>query len=119
MSVANWFQTRKRAFEQRTKAVASAYTVKVGSVANNLVSDRVITVTDPTANFTITLPNGTYPGQDVLISLVSNTNSKTVTVAATTGTGGDSTLDTAGQYMAVKWIDSTTGWVAVSESVAS
>jgi hypothetical protein len=119
MSAGNFLNTEKRAYDQYTKIVAAAYTVKTGRVTDNFVFDRVVDVVDPAANFTITLPDGSYPGQNLIIRLSSNSDSKTVTVAAATGSGGDSTMATAGMYMLLAWIDSTTGWVAVKESVTS
>ncbi len=119
MSAGNFFNTEKRASEQYTKTVNATYTVKTGRVTDNFVFDRVLNIVNPAANFTITLPDGSFQGQRLQINQGSNTGSKTTTVAAATGSGGDSTLDTAGQYMILEWVNSTTGWVAVSESVAS
>jgi len=117
MSAFNWFNTEHRAFDLRTKVVNAAYTVRVGTVANNFVVDRVINIVDPAADFTLTVPNGLYPGQQLMINLVSNGNSKTVTIDG--NAAQDSTMATAGQYQISEWTNSTTGWVVLKESVTS
>ena len=117
MSAFNWFTTRERAFELRTKAVTTTYTVTVGSVANNFIEDRVITVANVATSFTITVPNGQYPGQRVLISLVGNASAQTLTVTCTVGT--DYTLATAGMYVSLEWTNATTGWVALASSTTT
>jgi len=113
MSAFNWFTTRKKAFDLRTVAVSAAYTARLGSVANNFIIDRVINVSDPAANIAITIPNGTYEGQQLLVNLLSDTNSKTTTV--TTTTGSDYALTTAGDYASIEWTNATTGWIASHE----
>jgi len=119
MSSANYFETRRKAYNLRTKAVTTTYTTRAGGTSDNFIEDRVITVTNPSDDFTITVSDGTYEGQRLLITLLANTSSKTVTVAATTGSAGDSTMATAGMYMSLEWVNSTTGWVVLSESVTS
>jgi len=119
MSSANHFETRRKAYDLRTKAVTTTYSTREGGTTDNFIEDRVITVTDPDDNFTITVSDGTYEGQRLLITLLANTNSKTVTVTATTGSAGDSTMATAGMYMSLEWVNSTSGWIVLSESVTS
>lgn len=106
MSKANLFNTLKGAFELRDKAVTGTYTVKVGSTSNMLIVDRVISIT-PAAAFTLTLPNGLYEGQRVLITYVSGTT-HTVTVSITLGT--NLSLTTAGDFASLEWVNSTVGW---------
>jgi polygalacturonase len=117
MSAFNWFETEKRAFDLRTKTVDDDYTVKIGSVSNNFVFDRVIVVSDPAANCTITVPDGIYVGQQLIITLESNDNSKTVTIDG--NAAQDSTMATAGMYQISLWTGATTGWVVLKESVTS
>lgn len=125
MSSTNLFETRRKAFVLRTFAISTSstvttYTAKVGTVANNFVVDRVIDVTTTANNdITITVPDGQFEGQRLLINFTAEGSAETVTVAASTGTGGDSTMTSAGQYMSLEWVNSTTGWVALSESVAT
>ena len=108
----------KKAFDLRTKTVTGTYTVKVGSVSDNFIFDRVINITNPAANFTLTVPDGRYAGQQLSINLTANTGSKTVTIADTTG-GLESTMATTGMYQLSEWTNSTTGWVVLKESVTS
>ena len=125
MSAFNWFNTRKRAFEQRTIAITTSatvttYTAKVGSTANNLITDRVINVTTAAGcDITITLPDGVYEGQRLLVNFITDGGTSTVTVVATTGAGGDSTMVDAGMYMTLEWVNSTTGWIVLAESVTT
>jgi polygalacturonase len=119
MAGTNLFQTRKRAHDLRTTNVTTTYTVQTGRSADGHHVDRVVDVTDPAAAFTITIPDGAYEGQCLLINLLSNTSAVNVTVAASTGSAGDSVLDTAGDYMSLEWVNATTGWIVLSELVAS
>jgi len=59
MSKKNLFVTRKKAFDLRTKTITSAtYTIRVGTVANDLVVDAVLNVA--TAPCAVALPDGVY-----------------------------------------------------------
>ena len=119
MGASNLFKVRKDAYDLRQTAVTTTYTVRVGDSDDGHHVDRVITLTDPTANFTITVPDGAYEGQQLLISFLSNASAVTVTVTASTGSAGDSTIDTAGDYMSLEWVNSVAGWIVLSELVAS
>lgn len=110
MSKANWFNTRKGAFELREKSVTGTYTVRVGSVANNFLVDRVINIV-PAAAFTLTLPNGIYEGQQALITYTSGTT-HAVTVSITLGT--NLSLTTAGDFASLEWVNSTIGWTVLA-----
>jgi len=114
MSATNWFETRKKAFKLREKDINSAYTVRVGSVSDNFVCDRVVTITDPSANFDITVPDGVYRGQRLLICLASNTNNKKATVGTT---GGTYKLQYANMYVSLEWVNAsgTGGWVSLAK----
>jgi len=111
MSATNWFETRKKAFKMREKDIDSTYTVRVGSVSDNFIMDRVVTITNPSAAFTITLPSGVYRGQRVLIVLKSNTGNKRATV--TTAAGSNYKLQYNGQYVSLEWVAAGTndGWI--------
>ena len=113
MSSSNLFLTRKKAFTLRTKAVNVAYTVKVGGSAYNHIKDRVITVTDPVENFRITIPNGVYEGQQLLITFLSDANDKTVDAyKSTPGAGVD--LTAAGDFVSLEWVNGTVGWILLA-----
>jgi len=119
MSSGNFQFERKRSYELRQRDITGTYTVKTGTATYNGIIDNPIQIADPAASFTLTVPDGAYPGQTLFIGLTSNASSVTVTVTASTGSGGDSTMATAGMYMYLVWVDSTTGWVSVKESVTS
>ena len=121
MSAFNWFNTRKRAFEQRTHAITTSatvttYTARVGSSnTNNFIVDRVINVTTAAScNITITVPNGVYEGQRILINHTAEGSAETVTI--TTTTGGDYAFTDIGAYCSLEWVNSTAGWVALANS---
>lgn len=120
MSIENLFSTRKKAFDLREKAVDTTYTVRVGATPYNFITDRVIIITDPVANFTITLPPGSYFGQEILISLLSNDNAVTVTVSKTLPTGAESGtvgLTDVGDYASLEYVNDTTGWILLHYEV--
>ena len=120
MSANNLFETRRKGFVIRTVAVTADYTVRVGSSANNFIVDRVLNVTTTAGtNIAITLGNGLYEGQRLLINMVVEGSAETVTVTASTGSGGDSVLDTAGDFMSLEWVNSTVGWIVLAEQVLS
>jgi len=124
-SAGNLFETMRKAIDLRTKEITSSstvttYTIRTGGTTYNFIEDAVVEITTGDGcDLAIALPDGTYLGQKILIKHVVDGGSSTITVTASTGSGGDSTLDTAEQYMYVMWIGGTTGWIALSESVAS
>jgi hypothetical protein len=111
----NWFYSEVRALDQVEKAITSTYTVKVGTTANNFAVDRVITVTNPSANFTITVPDGVAVGQEIEIWLIANTSAVTVTITVTTGT--DYTIATAGYGVHLKWTG--VAWIKIVGTVTT
>jgi hypothetical protein len=116
MSSGNWFLTRKRAFDLRTITITASYTAKVQGVGDDLVMDRVINVTDPAADVALTLPNGLYEGQRILINFTSDASGKTVTVTpATANTTASYSLTAAGDYCSLEWMNATEGWAYLSE----
>lgn len=113
MGASNLFLTRKKAFTLRTKAVSTAYTVKVGGSADNHIKDRVITVTDPEENFRVTIPNGAYRGQQLLITFLSDANGVTVDAyKSKPGAGID--LTAAGDFVSLEWVNDTVGWIVLA-----
>lgn len=113
MSASNYFKMRKEAFELRTKDVIATYTVRVGGSTDNHIADRVITVTDPTAGFTITIPDGAYEGQELLITFLSDANGVTV-VAYKSTPGAGINLTAAGDFASLEWVNSEAGWVVLA-----
>ena len=124
MSAGNYFETRRKAYNQRTKAITGTYTTRAGGAGDNFIEDRVITISDPAALFTVTVSDGTYEGQELLIAFLSNTSAVTITLAAdaastATNTDLSGTVDTAGDYWDLIWVNATAGWVSIKEQVAS
>ena len=122
MSAGNWFETRRKAFKLRTKVLLSSvatYTARVGGASDDFIVDRVIRVdgTSGTA-LVITLPDGKYYGQRILVTLDVYAATSTVDVDVDTTAGTDSTQITgAGGYTILVWLGSTTGWVEVANAV--
>jgi len=118
MSAGNWFNTERMAYDLRTvnwTADEAAYTARTGRVADNFVIDRVIRVTTTASgeDKTITVPNGTYYGQKLLVILEVLGDNETLDVSTTTG--DDATQMTgAGGYSDLMWMGSTIGWVELS-----
>ncbi len=117
MSSGNWFETERKAYDLRTKALlssAATYTARVGGASDNFVIDRVIRVdgTSGTA-VTITLPDGKFYGQKFLVIL--EIYAATSTVDVTTASGDEGTqLTAAGGYTEMMWTGSTLGWVELN-----
>ena len=124
MSKGNWFETRRGAFDLREKAITAAYTTRAGGTGDTFIEDRVITITDPAASFTVQVSDGTYEGQELLITLLSNASTVTITLAEKTGSSATNTdlagtIATAGMYWDLLWVNATTGWVSIKESVTT
>jgi len=121
-SAGNWFETERKAFDLRTKELLSSvatYTARVGGASDNFIVDRVIRVdgTSGTA-LVITLPNGKYYGQQILVTLDIWAATSTVDVDVETTAGTDSTQITgAGGYTMLVWLGGTTGWVEFANAV--
>ncbi len=116
MGASNLFKVRKDAFEIRTKDINTTYTVRVGGSADGHHVDRVITITNPAANFHLDVPAGSYFGQQLLISLLENDETSTVTVHkvvpdATVG------LTDVGDYVSMEYVNDTAGWILLSYEV--
>jgi len=117
----NWFETKRKAYKLRTKAITTAsgnitYTAKVGSASDNFIVDAVIQITTTsTYSMTITVPDGVYAGQELLIVFVAEGGTETITTTTTTGDDGSS-LTAASDYTKLLWIDDTNGWVVEAEA---
>lgn len=121
MSATNWFNTEQKAFDLRTKHFTTAsgkitYTAKTGRSADNFQIDRVIRVTTAsTYSLTITVPDGTYYGQELLVLF--EVEGGTESVDVTTTTGDDATqMTAAGGYWIGVWCGSTIGWATLHGS---
>lgn len=111
MSASNFFLTLKKAFLQRTKTITNlaAYTAKVGSVANNFVCDRVISIvtTADGNDLVLTVPAGVYAGQRLMLIFTTKGDNETVTV---TITGSTVTLNAAAEWVELIWVSASIGW---------
>ncbi|KKN10845.1 hypothetical protein LCGC14_1032500 [marine sediment metagenome] len=117
MSKGNWFETRRGAYDLRTVAVTANYTVRTGGSTYNFIEDRVLKVTTTSGtNIAITLSDGTYSGQRILIIFDTEGNNETVTVTPDTAvTTANYSLSQENDYCSLEWIDSTIGWVFLKE----
>ena len=112
-----WLETKRKAFNLRTRALLSSvatYTAKVGSASDNFITDRVIRVdgTSGTA-LTITLPDGVFYGQLILVIL--EVYAATSTLDVTTTSGDNATqMTAAGGYSELQWQGSVLGWVELN-----
>lgn len=111
MSQANHFFERKGAFEQYTKTLTNAatYSTRHGGPSDNFIEDRIISVitTADGNDLVITVNDGTYLGQRLLVVLTTLGDNETVTV--TTTTGDDGALSVAGDYDSFEWVGAK-GW---------
>ena len=100
-----------------TSTTVTTYTAKTGRAADDFVVDRVIRVNGTSGSaMTITLPDGTYYGQELFVVLEVYAATSTVDVDVTTGT--DSTQITgAGGYTILRWFGATVGWLETANAV--
>jgi len=120
MSAGNYFETRRKAFKLRTKEITTSatlttYSTRVGGPSDDFVVDRVIKVTTTDGNdITITVSNGLYEGQKILIIFQAEGNNETVTITPTTGAATNLTATPGYSYL--EWSNVTTGWVEIKAS---
>lgn len=111
MSKANHFNTVKGAFQLRTKVLTNVttYTAKVGSTSDMLIVDRVISIITEADgnNLTLTIPNGLYLGQKILLVFTTKGDNETVTVTITSGTSV--TFDAEAEFVELMWMGAD-GW---------
>jgi len=119
-SAGNWFETERKAYKLRTKEFTTSsgvitYTAKTGRATDNFIVDAVIQVTTTSSyNLTITVPNGVYAGQELLIVCVAN-GGATDTIDTDTTIGDEITQRNAvGEWSTLLWIDDSNGWVEMA-----
>lgn len=121
MSAGNWFVTEKRAFSTRTVNFTTSsgnitYTAKTGKNTDALNLDRVIRVTTgSTFSLTITVGDGVYYGQELLVIFEVEGGTETVDVSTTTGDNATQ-MTAAGGYSLLQWHGDTLGWAQVLNS---
>ena len=120
-SAGNFFETERKAYDLRTKQFTTSsgvitYTARVGGASDNFIVDRVIRVTTgSTFSLTITVPDGKYYGQRLLVIFEVEGGTETITTTTTTGDNGTS-LTAAGGYNILMWHGSTLGWALIASS---
>jgi len=113
------FGTTQRVKVLTTSTTVITYTAKTGRAADDFVIDRIIRVNGTSGSaMTITLPDGVYYGQELLVVLETYAATSTVDVDVDTVAGTDSTQITgAGGYTILRWFGSTTGWLEIANAV--
>ena len=114
MSAGNYFLTRKKAFDLREVTInAATYTAKVGAPSDNFIEDRVIHVN--VVPCTITIPDGTYEGQRILVNCVDTDIAGTQAIEPDTpAAASDLAFTVLGNYGTFEWVNSTAGWVTLA-----
>ena len=112
MSAGNYFETKRKAYDLRTTTITnlSTYSVRVGGASDNFIVDAVVKIvtTADGNNLTLTVPNGKYSGQRLILIFDTQGDDETVTVSVTTG--DTVTFDAADEWVELVWIDSSIGW---------
>jgi len=106
MSSGNFQTERKRNFELQKKRVNASYTIKTGTATYHGVIDNPVAIYNPSDDIAITLPDGAYIGQEVLIVVEANTSTKdaVLTVSSSANASEDViTLEDAGEYVKLLW----------------
>jgi hypothetical protein len=121
MSAENFQAKEDYGNTQRVKQFTTApgvitYTAKTGRAADDFIIDRVLRVTTgSTYSLTVTVPDGVYYGQTLLVLF--EVKGGTETVDVTTTTGDDATqMTAAGGYWYGMWHGSTIGWCTIASS---
>jgi len=115
MSAENFLAKEALGISSRVKQLTTAdgkitYTAKTGRAADDFVIDRVIRVTTAsTFSMTITVPDGVYYGQKLLVIFEVEGGTETVDTATTTG-DEITQLAAAGSWSELVWCGSTIGW---------
>ncbi len=121
MSKGNWFETRRGAYTLRTKTIITSstlttYTTRAGGASDNFIEDRVIKVTTTSGNsLTITVSDGTYEGQRLLVIFETEGNNEGVTL--TPDTGSITNLSAANDYTSLEWVGAL-GWKEMHNIIA-
>ena len=97
-----------------TSAAVTTYTAKTGRDSDGFIIDRVIRVTTTDGNnMAITLPNGTYYGQTILVIFEVEGSAETVDVSADTGDSATQMTAAGGFHYAV-YSGPTIGWTTLA-----
>lgn len=116
MSSGNFEFERQRNFKKNAKTVTGTYTIRTGKTQNGVVDNPVL-FTDLADDITVTLGDGAYIGQEIMIVMTSNTNSKTATVNVLkheTSNPEDRIHNAADEYSFMIWTG--TEWVNIAKT---
>lgn len=115
----NDFGKTQRVKVLTTSATCTTYTARTGRAEDNFIIDRVIRVDGTSGSaMVITLPDGVYYGQELLVVLEVYAATSTVDVDVDTVAGNDATRITgAGGYTILRWFGSTVGWLEIANAV--
>ena len=110
------FGVTQRVKQFTTSSGVITYTAKTGRDEDDFVIDRIIRVTTgSTYSLTITVPDGVYYGQQLLVLF--EVEGGTETLDVTTTTGDDATqMTAAGGYWLGMWHGGTIGWCTIASS---
>jgi hypothetical protein len=114
MSYSNFQFARKQDYELHKTTVDATYTVKTGTATYKGLFDNPVVIDGPAAAVTLTVPDGEYIGQTLMISS-QDPNSQTITVSVTHHVTSDPetfTMSTADQWLLLMWTG--TEWATVA-----
>lgn len=106
MSSSNFQFERKRNYELQKKRVDGDHTIRTGRGTDSLLIDNPVCIYDPEDDIAITLPDGSYIGQEVMVVVESNDDTKdaVLTVSSSSAAGEDViTLEDVGEYVKLIW----------------
>jgi hypothetical protein len=110
------FGHTQRVKQFTTSSGVITYTAKTGRDSDDFIIDKVIRVTTgSTYSLTITVPDGVYYGQTLLVLLEVEGGTETVDVNTTTGDNATQ-MTAAGGYWYGMWHGSTIGWCTIAGS---
>jgi len=114
MSIINLFETRRKGVTLRSVTLTAAtYTVKVGRPADGYIQDRVVNAVNTPC--VITVPNGVYEGQRLLIRCSDASIVGIIDVNTTTGDNADLSANT--NFVSLEWVNATSGWQVLASIV--
>jgi len=106
MSAGNYQVERKRNYELQKKRVDADYTIKTGTATYSGIIDNPVCVYNPADDIALGLPDGAYIGQQQLVVVESNDDTKdaVLTVSSSANASEDViTLEDAGEYVMLLW----------------
>lgn len=106
MSSGNFQFEKKRNYEMSKKRVNADYTIRTGRTTDGFKFDNPTAVYNPSDDIALTLSDGSYIGQEILVVVEANTSDKdaVLTVSSSANASEDViTLEVAGEYVKLLW----------------